>query len=117
MAKAAPDGYTLLAGSSGSLTAMEAVSKSLQYDVLRDFTPAARMNVTPMAVVVGPGTTAKTLAELAAQAREKHGSIGVASAGLGTSNQSSLWAALKLIGAPAHKLAPGWLFDGMRRTS
>ncbi len=86
VAKAAPDGYTLLAGSSGSLTAMEAVSKSLQYDVLRDFTPVALMNVTPMAVVVGPGTTAKTFAELAAQAREKPGTIGMASAGLGTSN-------------------------------
>ena len=31
-----------------------------------------------------------------------------------TSNQSSLWAALKLIGAPAHRHAPGRLFDGMR---
>lgn len=33
-----------------------------------------------------------------------------------TSNQASLWAALKLIGAPAHRDAPGKLFDGMRET-
>jgi maleate isomerase len=34
-----------------------------------------------------------------------------------TSNQCSLWAALKLIGAPAHKHAPGTLFDGMRQSA
>jgi tripartite-type tricarboxylate transporter receptor subunit TctC len=86
VAKAAPDGYTLLAGSSGSLTAMEAVAKNLPYSVLRDFAPIALVNVTPMAVVVGPGSTATTFAELVAQARQKPGSIGMASAGLGTSN-------------------------------
>jgi tripartite-type tricarboxylate transporter receptor subunit TctC len=86
VAKAAPDGYTLLAGSSGSLTAMEAVAKNLPYSVLRDFAPIALVNVTPMAVVVGPGSTAASFAELVAQAKQKPGSIGMASAGLGTSN-------------------------------
>jgi len=90
VAKSPPDGYTLLAGSSGSLTAMEAVAKDLQYQVLRDFTPVALMNVTPMAIVVGPGTPATTFAELAALARAKPGTIGMASAGLGTSNHLAI---------------------------
>lgn len=86
VAKAPADGYTLLAGSSGSLTAMEAVAKNLPYLVLRDFVPVALINVTPMAVVVGSGSSAKTFAELVAQAKDKPGTLGMASAGLGTSN-------------------------------
>lgn len=90
VAKSAADGYTLLAGSSGSLTAMEAVAKNLQYSVLRDFAPVALINITPMAVVVGPGSTATTFAELVAQAKQKPGSIGMGSAGLGTSNHLAI---------------------------
>ncbi|MEO8202829.1 MAG: tripartite tricarboxylate transporter substrate binding protein [Betaproteobacteria bacterium] len=90
VAKSAPDGYMLLAGSSGSLTAMEAVARDLQYRVLRDFTPVALLNVTPMAIVVGPGSSATNYAELIAGAREKPGAIGIASAGLGTSNHLAI---------------------------
>lgn len=90
VAKSPADGYTLLAGSSGSLTAMEAVARNLQYSVLRDFAPVALINITPMAVVVGPGSTAATFAELVAQAKLKPGSIGMGSAGLGTSNHLAI---------------------------
>jgi tripartite-type tricarboxylate transporter receptor subunit TctC len=90
VAKSPADGYTLLAGSSGSLTAMEAVAKDIPYLVLRDFVPVALLNVTPMAVVVGPGTPATSFAELVALARAKPGTIGIASAGLGTSNHLAI---------------------------
>jgi tripartite-type tricarboxylate transporter receptor subunit TctC len=90
VATSAPDGYTLLAGSSGSLTGMEAVAKNLRYRVLRDFTPVALINVTPMAVVVGPGSPAKSFGELVAMAKAKPGSIAIASAGLGTSNHLAI---------------------------
>jgi tripartite-type tricarboxylate transporter receptor subunit TctC len=90
VATSAPDGYTLLAGSSGSLTGMEAVAKNLRYRVLRDFTPVALINVTPMAVVVGPGSPAKSFDELVAMAKAKPGSIPIASAGLGTSNHLAI---------------------------
>ena len=90
VAKSPADGYTLLAGSSGSLTAMEAVAKDMPYLVLRDFVPVALMNVTPMAVVVGPGSPANSFAELVALARAKPGTIGIASAGLGTSNHLAI---------------------------
>lgn len=90
VAKSPADGYTLLAGSSGSLTAMEAVAKDMPYLVLRDFVPVALVNVTPMAVVVGPGSAATTYAELIAMARAKPGTIGIASAGLGTSNHLAI---------------------------
>src|SRR5687768_2398839 len=52
VAKAAPDGYTLLAGSSGSVTANRAVYANLPYDSLRDFVPISMINITPMVVVV-----------------------------------------------------------------
>jgi tripartite-type tricarboxylate transporter receptor subunit TctC len=90
VAKSAPDGYTLLAGSSGSLTAMEAVAKSMPYHVLQNFVPLTLINITPMAVVAGRGSTAKDLHELLAQAKANPGKIGVGSAGLGSSNHLAI---------------------------
>jgi tripartite-type tricarboxylate transporter receptor subunit TctC len=90
VARAAPDGYTLLAGSSGSLTAMEAVAKSMPYHVLQSFVPLTLINITPMAVVAGPGSPAKSLPELIAAAKANPGKIGVGSAGLGSSNHLAI---------------------------
>jgi tripartite-type tricarboxylate transporter receptor subunit TctC len=90
VAKSAPDGYTLLAGSSGSLTAMEAVAKSMPYHVLHNFVPLTLINITPMAVVAGRGSTAKDLPELIASAKANPGKIGIGSAGLGSSNHLAI---------------------------
>ena len=90
VAKAVADGYTLLAGSSGSLTGMEAVTRNPPYSVLKDFTAIALVNVTPMAVVAGPGGKAATLAEFLAAAKAAPGTVGVASAGTGTSNHLAI---------------------------
>jgi tripartite-type tricarboxylate transporter receptor subunit TctC len=90
VAKAAPDGYTLLAGSSGSLTAMEAVAKEMPYHVLQNFVPITLVNITPMAVVAGRGSSVRDLGELLKAAKASPGTIGVGSAGLGTSNHLAI---------------------------
>lgn len=90
VAKAPADGYTLLAGSSGSLTAMEAVAKEMPYHVLQNFVPVTLINITPMAVVAGRASTARSLPDLLKAAREKPGTIGIGSAGLGTSNHLAI---------------------------
>ena len=90
VAKAPPDGYTLLAGSSGSITANRAVYANLPYDSLRDFVPISMMNITPMAVVVHPSVPANSIRELIDMARSQPGKITMAHAGVGTSNHLAL---------------------------
>ncbi len=90
VAKSTPDGYTLLAGSSGSLTAMEAVSKNLTYDVLADFYPIALMNVTPMAIVIGPSARFTNFSDFVKYAKDNPGQIGVGSAGIASSNHLAI---------------------------
>jgi tripartite-type tricarboxylate transporter receptor subunit TctC len=90
VAKSLPDGYILLAGSSGSLTAMEAVSKNLSYDVIADFYPIALMNVTPMAIIAGPNAKYTNFADFVKFAKENPGQIGVGSAGIASSNHLAI---------------------------
>lgn len=91
MVAASPaDGYTLLVGSSGSLTALEAIAKKLSFQLERDFVPIAQLNITPMVVEVGRGSEANTFAELIAAAKAKPSTIGIASAGVGSSNHLAI---------------------------
>ena len=83
VAKAAPDGYTLLVHSSGH-AANPAIYAKLSYDTFKDF-----VEVTPVAgqatvLVVAPSTGYKTLADLMAAARAKPGSLNFGSAGNGS---------------------------------
>lgn len=90
VATAAPDGYTLLAGSSGSLTALEAITKNMPFSVERDFTPIALLNLAPMAVIVGPGSKAANFAQLLVEAKAQPGTLCMASAGTGSSNHLAI---------------------------
>jgi len=90
VAKAAPDGYTLFAGSSGSLTANRAVYSNLPYDSLRDFAPISMINITPMVVVAHPSLPVSSIKDLVELARAQPGKIVMASAGVGTSNHLAL---------------------------
>ena len=85
VAQAAPDGYTLLSGSSGN-TALNAAlhGNRLSYDVERDFSPVIHVATTTSVVVVHPALGAKTIPELIALARSKPGSILYASSGVGS---------------------------------
>ncbi len=90
VARAAPDGYTLLAGSSGSVTANRAVYANLPYDSLRDFVPISMINITPMVVVAHPSLPVTSIKEVIDLARAQPGKITMAHAGVGTSNHLAL---------------------------
>ena len=90
VAKAAPDGYTLLAGSSGSVTANPAVYEKLPYDSTKDFAPISMINITPMAIITYPGLGVNSLKDLIALARAQPGKITMASAGTGSSNHLAI---------------------------
>lgn len=85
VAKAAPDGYTLLLAPS-SISIAPHLYKKLAYDPIKDFAPVTLIGNIPMAVVVSPSFPAKSIKELIAMAKEKPGSIDYASAGNGTTN-------------------------------
>jgi tripartite-type tricarboxylate transporter receptor subunit TctC len=85
VAKAAPDGYTILLNSS-SLSSQVVLHKSLPYDPVRDFAPVALFGVQPNVLVVGPSKGFKTLADLVAAAKANPGSMNFASAGVGAAS-------------------------------
>jgi len=86
VAKAAPDGYTLLLGASSSMAANPFLFKNLPYSPTRDFAPIARLNALPVAVVVPASSPYRTLDQLMAAARARPGKLnfGTSSAGYRT---------------------------------
>jgi tripartite-type tricarboxylate transporter receptor subunit TctC len=82
VAKAAPDGHTLLA--SGSLASAHALSASLPYSTLEDFTPVISLGLQPLVLVTGPPTGIQTVNELIVRARARSGAMNFASAGVGS---------------------------------
>jgi tripartite-type tricarboxylate transporter receptor subunit TctC len=83
VAKADPDGYTLL-GHSSSHTIAPAIYPSLPYDTARDFAAVAAFGKMPTALVLAPAKGFRTVQELVAAARAKPGSFTYASAGIGS---------------------------------
>jgi tripartite-type tricarboxylate transporter receptor subunit TctC len=83
VAKAAPDGYTLLMSPS-TLATNPASYKKMPYDALRDFAPITQTLSVPNLVVIHPSLPAKSLKEFIALAKSKPGDILYASAGHGT---------------------------------
>lgn len=86
VAKAPPDGYTLLMASSSVMTNGPALYPKLPYDIVRDFAPIGRVSVVPLAIVVHPSVPAKTTRELIAVAKAQGGNMLMANAGVGTTN-------------------------------
>ncbi|MBL8358990.1 MAG: tripartite tricarboxylate transporter substrate binding protein [Rubrivivax sp.] len=84
VAKAAPDGATLLMGTVGTHAINPTLYRKLPYDALRDFVPVGFVGYTPTLLVVAAGSPLKTLADVKAQAA-KTGGLTFASAGNGTS--------------------------------
>lgn len=81
--QAPPDGYTLLFVPLTHVMA-NIVLKSPPYDAVNDFTPVARVGESPMLVIVSTKTSARTLAEVAAAARERPAEWTIATASLGS---------------------------------
>ena len=86
VAKAKPDGYTLLLGSVSNIAMAPSQYKALPYDPVKDFSPVALLAASPNILVVNPQFPVHTVKDLIALARQKPGQISYASAGNGTSN-------------------------------
>ncbi len=85
-ARSAPDGYTLLLGSSGNLAVAPSLTLRLPYDPVKDFQPITQTTSGPQIMVVHPSVAAKTVQEFIALAKTKSGSLNFASGGTGMSN-------------------------------
>jgi len=85
VAKAAPDGHTLLV-TPAPFTIVPSLLKKLPYDPAKDFEPITLINTTPLVVVVHPGVPAKNIKELIALAKAKPGLMNFGSSGSGGSN-------------------------------
>jgi tripartite-type tricarboxylate transporter receptor subunit TctC len=83
VARAEPDGYTLLLGSMGSLTVAPHLVTKLPYRPLIDLAPVTMAVVFPNVLVVNPAFPAKTLAEYVQLAKNKPGTVTQASSGIG----------------------------------
>jgi tripartite-type tricarboxylate transporter receptor subunit TctC len=81
VATAAPDGYTLLAGSNGPIAISPHVTRGLQYAPQKDFAPVALYSEVPFVVVAHPSVKATTLKELIALAKAQPGTLNFASSG------------------------------------
>jgi tripartite-type tricarboxylate transporter receptor subunit TctC len=89
VAKAPPDGYTLLAVASGYAIS-PAVYPKLTYDPVKDFTPISVVVQAPMVLMVHPALPARSVKDLLALARRPGAHLDAASAGHGTSNHLAL---------------------------
>ena len=83
VARAAPDGYTLLVGDSPHTINVH-VLKHVPYDPIRDFTPISLIATAPQIMVVHPGFPAKTLKDFVAAAQAQPGKLNYGSGGTGS---------------------------------
>jgi tripartite-type tricarboxylate transporter receptor subunit TctC len=85
VARAAPDGYTILFGTGGGTFLAPLMLPNVPYDPLRDFAPVAMLVQSPQVLVSHPALPARTIAELITLAKAKPGALNFASVGTGTS--------------------------------
>lgn len=84
VARAKPDGYTLLLGHVSSNAMVPAITPKLPYDPEKDFTPIVLIGTVPQVIVVPASSPAKTLADFIAMSKAKKGAVNYASSGVGT---------------------------------
>lgn len=89
VAKSAPDGYTLLMGTTGTHAINPGLYPKLPYDVVKDFKPITLTASVPNLLVVNPQLPAQSPRELIALAKAKPGTLNFGSFGNGTSNHLS----------------------------
>lgn len=84
VARAQPDGYTLLLAYSGSHVANPALFRNLSWDPIRSFDPVALLITAPHVIVVRKGLPVRSLGELVAHARANPGKLNYATSGTGS---------------------------------
>ena len=111
VARAAPDGYTLLFATGGGTFLAPLMLAKVPYDPIRDLTPVAMLVMSPQVLVSHPSVAVTSVADLVALAKAKPGALNFASVGTGTSPHlggellQSL-AAIKLVHVPYKGTAP-----------
>lgn len=112
VAKADPDGYTLLVGSVSNLAMAPSQYKNLAYDPIKDFAPVSLVAASPNIMVVPNDSPIHSVPDLIALAKKQPGSMNYASAGNGTSNHLTVellktMAGIDLVHVPYRGDAPG----------
>jgi tripartite-type tricarboxylate transporter receptor subunit TctC len=90
VARAKPDGYTLLVTTAGPLSINQHLYKRLGYDPLRDFTPIDLLASVPIMLVANPAQPFKTLPEMIAYAKANPGKLSYGSQGNGTTSHLTM---------------------------
>jgi tripartite-type tricarboxylate transporter receptor subunit TctC len=111
VAKAPPDGYTLLGANPGPLTVAPHLRSNLGYDPLKDLVPIVLVTTTTSATVVHPLVPARSVKELIALARKHPGKLSFGSPGVGTVGHLTMelfnsMAGLKMVHVPYKGVAP-----------
>jgi tripartite-type tricarboxylate transporter receptor subunit TctC len=111
---AAPDGYTLLMGTTGTHTTNPVVYGKLPYDPLKDFAPISLVAESPFVLLVNPKLPVKNVKELIAYAKKRPGKFTYGSSGIGSSSHLGFelfntMAGIKGIHVPYKGLAPATL--------
>jgi tripartite-type tricarboxylate transporter receptor subunit TctC len=83
VARARPDGYTILLGGMGSQVIVGVATNRANYDPIGDFEPIAILGVTALTIAVHPDVPARTLTELIAYAKANPGKLSFGSSGAG----------------------------------
>jgi tripartite-type tricarboxylate transporter receptor subunit TctC len=84
VAKAAPDGYTILLATSSTHSIAPALNSRMPYDAFKDFAPAGRVATAPSVLVVGASSPAATAQDLIGMLRKNPGRYNFGSSGIGT---------------------------------
>src|ERR1700738_1891117 len=101
VARAAPDGATLLLATTSTLAIAPSVYKNLAYDPLKDFAPVELVGTTDFVLIGDPAFPAADLPALIALLRAKAGAMTYASAGIGTPHHLIMAMFLRAAGAAA----------------
>jgi tripartite-type tricarboxylate transporter receptor subunit TctC len=98
VAKAAPDGYTLLMGTVSTHGASPAIYKKIPYDAIKDFEPITNVMSVPSVLTIHPKVPAKTLSEFVALAKASPGKYSYGSPGNGSLGHANVENFLQLAG-------------------
>jgi tripartite-type tricarboxylate transporter receptor subunit TctC len=101
VARAAPDGYTLMLATTSTLAISPSIYKSISFDPLTDFAPIALVGTTDFVLLAHPAVPADNLTELIALMRSKPGAMTYASAGIGTPHHLIMAMLLHMAGVTA----------------
>ena len=111
VAKAAPDGYTLLLGYPAIMVVLPILNPRLPYDAAKDFAPVAHLGTAANVLVINKAVPANSVQELIALAKSRPGTLTFASQGIGSSahmgaEQFKLAAGIDIVHVPYRGSAP-----------